>query len=175
MNYCLSRKMLFHLYAGDGTAPQKDHLRQCWRCARRYEQLSQYLMEAEQVLRQPPPSSLPVQIPLLRLIHDYRVPVVAAALVTALLIAWGNLWFRTSVPTMPLDVQNAEVLHFFEKEVSPAVFATRDITGQLAPSPVSDAAYLEAALTDSWPCERRRSFHVPECEIYPFPLPVKEQ
>lgn len=175
MNHCLSRKALFHLYAGDGTVLQKVHLRHCSPCAKQYEELSRRLLAVERVLQQPPPFPFPVQAPLVRIVHDYRVPVIATVLVTVLLVMWGSSWFRKPGPNVSLDISSMEVLRFFETDVSRAVFAAGSVTEQLVPTPVSDTAYIEAALTDSWPCEQRAAFGPPECDVYPFPLPVKNQ
>jgi hypothetical protein len=67
------------------------------------------------------------------------------------------------------------VLRFFQKEVSPALFATVDLHLKEVPTAVSTFTYLEAAVEGGWPCEQHAPFLALTCDVPPFPFLLSER
>jgi len=173
MNRCLSNTALYHLYAGDGNTVQQLHLAICVSCAKRYEQLSQHLSAVEQTLRQSPPRLYAPEAPM-RGRYRYGFPVAAAALTVALVLVWGKLWQKAPASGTASQASRQEIVRFLATEIPSALFATIDVAELRPPHPVSDTAYVEAALTDDWPCEQHQEGQPIECDIHPFPLLIED-
>ena len=173
MNRCLSDTALYLLYAGDGNTAQQLHLATCASCTKRYEKLSQRLSAVEQTLRQSPPRLYVHEAPI-RGCYRYEFPVAAAALVVALVLVWGKLWQKEPASGTATQASRQEIVRFLETDIPSALFATIDVAEFRPPLPVSDAAYVEAALTDDWPCEQLKEGQPIECDIHPFPLLIED-
>ena len=175
MNRCLSNKALYYLYAGDGNTAQQLHLDTCVSCAQRYEQFSQRLTVVEQTLRQPQPRTrFYLRESSTRSGYWYRPSLAVATVAVALLLMWGNVWQEKPIPMTTPQASNQEIARFLATEASPALFATADVTEFHPPYPVADTAYVEAALTDDWPCEQYGNGQRIECDIHPFPLLIEK-
>jgi len=173
MNRCLSNTALYHLYAGDGNTAQQLHLDTCAVCAKRHEQLSQRLSAVEQALRQSPPRLYAPEAPI-RGRYRYRFPVAAAALAMVFVLVWGKLWQKEPASVTAPQASQQEMVRFLATEIPSALFATIDVAELRPPQPASDAAYVEAALTDDWPCEQHQEGQPMECDIHPFPLLIED-
>ena len=177
MNHCLSEKALYLLYAGDENRSQRLHLTQCAKCARYYEQLSQRLSSVEQILQESPPPSFHVAHATegqSQFVYHRQFSFAVVAVVVAFALIWELRWQKESSQQGLPRIANQDVTRFFEREVSPALFATADVSAPRLPLPVSDLAYLEAALSDSWPCAQRETVNTLGCDIHPFPLPSED-
>jgi hypothetical protein len=173
MNRCLSNTALYHFYAGDGNTAQQLHLDTCASCAKRYEQLSQRLSAVEQTLRRSPPRLYAHEAPI-RGRYRYGFPVAATALAVALVLVWGKLWQKEPASGTAPQASRQEIDRFLATEIPSALFATIDVAELRPPHPVSDTAYVEAALTDDWPCEQLKEGQPIECDIHPFPLLIED-
>jgi hypothetical protein len=93
---------------------------------------------------------------------------VAAALAVTLALVWGGVWVRSPAPPgLPEEARNEDVVLFLE-EMSAALFSTDDAGAAEILAPVSNSAYLQAALEGEWPCEWQESFFNLECDDDPF-------
>lgn len=173
MNRCLRDHTLLLLYEGERSATHQAHLEDCTSCMSRYRQLVRDVEVIGQVLQgEPPPQSASARLHAPRL----RWFPVAAALTVTLALVWGGFWVRKpSHSVFSVAVRNEDVFSFLEEEVSPALFATAEASVTTVLTPVSNVAYLEAALDGDWPCEQQAPFFHAECEHYPFPLLVGGQ
>lgn len=173
MSRCLRDQMLLLLSEGEGTSVHRAHLETCAACTTRYQQLVRDLEMIGQVLREAPPLQRAQDRPAQAIPHRPRsLPLrwlpVAAALAVALV--WGGLWVRgPSMPVSQAPARSEAVLLFLE-EVSTTLFSTVDASAAVIPAPVSDLAYLQAALGGEWPCEGQEPFFSPGCNNNPFPL-----
>jgi hypothetical protein len=173
MNRCLSNKALYYLYAGDGNTAHQFHLDTCVSCAQRYEQFSQRLTALEQTLQQPP-TRFYIREATTRSGYRYRLSLAAAIVAVVFLLMWGNIWQEEPIPVTTPQALSQEIARFLATEASPALFATADVTEFHPPRPVADTAYVEAALTDDWPCEQYGDGQRIECDIHPFPLLIEK-
>lgn len=167
MSRCLRDQTFLLLYEGEGTGVHRAHLEACAACAARYQRLVHDLEVIGQVLREaPPPQAVPHRSHPLRI----RWVPVTAALALTLALVWGGVWMRgPSPPGLPAGARNEAILLFLE-EVSAALFSTVDASAAVMPTPVSNFAYLQAALEGEWPCEWQEAFFNPGCDDHPFPL-----
>jgi hypothetical protein len=173
MDTCLRDRALLLLAAGEGTHEQRAHVEICITCAIRYRRFVRDLEAIEQVLQETVPS--PVVSSRLFSFRARWVPV-AAALAAALALVWGSIWQQQ--PSQPIATRKAfseDVSRFLANEISPVLFATNDLRIATLPEPVSNSAYLQAALEGGWPCERQEPFFYATCDFYPFPLFIEGQ
>jgi len=168
MDRCLPKRALLLCAAGEGTNEQLLHVATCNSCQRRYLRFVRDLETIEQVLRETPPA-ITVTPPFL---HYNRWLPVTAALAVIIVLVWGWRVQQVSEPLPSVDqaAKQEAIVRFLQDEVSPAVFLVTPQREFIAPAPVSDARYLEAALTDGWPCEWQSAAFASTCEFYPLSL-----
>lgn len=172
MSRCLSDRAFYAVYAGDGDARQQAHLALCLACTQRYEELSHRLGTIEHTLRQPPPRFSTHEVHGLRR-FSHSLPLVATVVATVFLLTWRIARQQESPKEILSRTPNQDITHFLTTEVPSALFATVEAAELRPPSPISDAAYIEAALTDDWPCEYDEGEQTIACDIHPFPLLVE--
>ncbi len=173
MNTCLRDRALLLLAAGEGTSEQHTHLETCATCATRYQRFVQDLEVIERALQETSPSPV---VSSRRFSLWVRWIPIAAALAATLVLVWGGVWLRQ--PSQPIATRNAsseDVSRFLANEISPVLFATNDLRIATIPEPVSNSAYLQAALEGGWPCERQEPFFYATCDFYPFLLLIEGQ
>lgn len=173
MNRCLSDAALYAEYAGDGDSAQQHHLNACSSCTQRYAQLAPRLGAIEHTLRQPPPRFARRAVSG-RARYRYRLPIVATAVAAMLLLTWGIFRQKQSSVEDLTQAASRDVTRFLTTEVPSALFATVEAAELRPPLPISDAAYIEAALTDEWPCEYDEEGQTTACDIHPFPLLIED-
>ena len=175
MSRCLRDQTLLLLYEGEGTSADRDHLEVCTDCTTRYQRLGQDLKLIGQVLREPPPlrqaqdrspQALPYRFHPLRI----RWMPVAAALAVTLTSVWGGMWERSpSPPVLPAEA-GSEAVFLSLEEMAAALFSTAEVSAELVPAPVSNLAYLQAALEGEWPCGEQEPFSHSGCNNDPVAL-----
>ncbi len=87
---------------------------------------------------------------------------------------WSLLRYKETLVDVRPQSTNQDVTRFLTTEVPSALFARVEVTELQPPPSISDAAYIEAALTDNWPCEYNDEGQITTCEVHPFPLLVED-
>lgn len=166
MSRCVSDRALLRLYAGEENSLQRAHVQQCPNCAARTQLLIRDLKIIGEVLWETPPRIVARRSS--RFSGRWRP--VAAVLAAMLIVLWMR-GGRESLLYSPVQPdQSEEVQQFLAQEIAPALFATVDTTIATVPTPVDHLTYVQAALEETWPCERQGAFGHLACELHPFPL-----
>lgn len=148
MKPCLNEQTLLQLYAGDGSAAERQHLRLCADCAEHYDSLAEDLDTLRHILAAPPPRRA------LRHANPVSWLPVAAAAVALLAVLVGIPRLRRQASAPAENAAAGASVAAFAADVSAALFAdgAPPVTVALA---TTDTSYLQAAL-DSGPCTRDR-------------------
>ncbi len=142
MRKCLRDQALLLLYEGEGTEPERAHLKACEACSKRYRRLMHNLEAIGRVLREEPPPQALYHPP--RSFYVRWVPLAATLAVTVALF-WGGMWVRRVSPPLQEESRNEEVSHFLDEVFSAILSAVNDNADE-TPSPGFNFAYLHEAL-----------------------------
>jgi hypothetical protein len=140
----LDDRTLLDVLGGEGSPPERVHPGACAVCARRSARLARDLDLVGNVLRDGP---LPRPVARPAALRRW-VPLAAAAVTTAALLAWG----LSGHTPPPAQVTGTRTLSL--SDVSAAMFATDDVEQLAKPVRGAELTALEAALRGEWPGAR---------------------
>ena len=178
MKRCVSEKRLLVISEGQGTIPERSHVKGCESCTERLQHLTADLAMIVQVLREPPP--LPQPVPERQ---PFRLGWISVAAVGAatLLLTWNSgwrpyfPWLSSPTPGPSMQVRDEDIAEILVNDVVPAVFMTRELGTGTLPEDATNLSYLTAALDGGWPqapCPRGRT---QGCDSDPLALLFEEQ
>jgi len=149
MTACLTRRAIFDVFEGDGTAAEHAHLAACGTCRARLREFESAVTTAALVMGH---GRLPRTATHRSVVRRTLMPVAAMIAIAVGLAHWSAPESpERGRATAPASRGAPAVLALVE--VSKA-FAGNDAVDREHP-PDSDVAYLQAALSGGWPCEGR--------------------
>src|SRR5688500_8571116 len=111
MSRCLEEKTLLLLSEGDGGAEKRSHLQNCRPCMARYDDLTRDLRSITRTLQEEPP---PLRAGNPRAAILYRSVAIAAGLLLAIALVWGERWAWRVSRSVSEQVLNSEISQFLE-------------------------------------------------------------
>jgi hypothetical protein len=154
MSRCLEEKTLLLLSEGDGRAEERSHLQNCRLCMARYDDLTRDLRSITHTLQEKPP---PLRAGNPRAAILYRSVAIAAGLLLAIALVWGERGAWRASRSVSEQVLNSEISQFLE-QVSEAIFDSVNIREAETGLPESDLASVQIALGENCSAECRQFF-----------------
>ena len=146
MTRCLGEKAFLMLSAGAGSSEQRLHVQTCELCSERYELVARELDVIASTLRQEPSADTPMNGPIPVL---YKVTPIAAALLFATVLIWGESRLWHSNLSQPSERPAANDMSEVIEQVSEALFPAEAFGQTEVTSTGSDLVSIQNALGEN--------------------------